>query len=346
MPDPTTHATWPMKELQFVAARQEQWNRWDRWLAQTGRRRAHGVPGDAGNAGDQPPFRADELAHGFRLLCRDLSLARDRNYSSTLVDALEERVLLAHQRLYGARGRGFAGLIQFVSRGFPAAVRREWRVVLLATLLFLGSMIAMLVLAQHRPDSVYALVPESNMEQFEAMYRPQARHPGAPLDGFSRYAFYVAHNVRIDFQCFAGGIAFGIGAIFYLLYNGLFAGAIAGHLTQLGYVHTFWGFVAGHSGPELMAAILSGACGLKLGWALVVPGARSRRRALVENARAVAPILYGAATMTVLAASIEAYWSPLDLPFPLKIGVGIALWLAFVLYFLAAGARPQPSGAP
>ena len=177
--------------------------------------------------------------------------------------------------------------------------------------------------------------------QFEEMYSPEAKHLGRPRSASSEWAMwgmYIGNNVGIDFQCFAGGIVFGIGAVFYMLYNGLVIGAIAGHLTQIGYIETFWGFVAGHSGFELTGAVLSGAAGLKIGLALIAPGNRSRVAALKDSARVAVGLLYGAAMLTFLAAFIEAFWSPgRDVPFEIKVGVGIFLWVLTWAYLLLAG---------
>jgi len=126
--------------------------------------------------------------------------------------------------------------------------------------------------------------------------------------------------------------------ILLALAGGLMIGAIAGHLTELGYIETFWGFVAGHSAFELTGAVLSGAGGLKLGLALIAPGNRSRAAALKENAGVAVRLVYGAAMLTFLAAFIEAFWSPgRDVPFEIKVGVGIFMWLLTWAYLLIAG---------
>ncbi|MDR2625523.1 MAG: stage II sporulation protein M, partial [Zoogloeaceae bacterium] len=132
------------------------------------------------------------------------------------------------------------------------------------------------------------------------MYAPETQRLGAlasaAADGqLAMLMYYIGHNVQIDFQCFAGGILFGLGSVFYLVFNGLTLGMVAGHLTEVGYVNTFWGFVAGHSAPELIGAVLSGAAGLKIGYALIAPGRRRRREALTEAARDAVRLLYGAA---------------------------------------------------
>lgn len=322
-----------LKELQFIERRQADWDAWDRWLD------ASPKQGEVRDAA----IPLAELPRAFRRLCRDLALARDRQYSAALADNLHRRVLAAHQRIYGApRPRG-SSVLEFVGSGFPALVRREWRVVLAAFLLFFLPAVLMLVAAQHFPDGVYLVISPEQAGQFQDMYSPDAKHLGRPRSASSEWAMwghYIANNVRIDFQCFAGGLAFGLGAVFFLLYNGLMIGAVAGHLTQLGYIETFWGFVAGHSAFELTGAVLSGAAGLRLGIALLAPGRLTRVAALKAAARDALGLIYGAAALTFLAAFIEAFWSPdRSVPVEIKYGAGVLLWLLTWGYLLLAGRR-------
>lgn len=324
-----------MKEIQFIEKRQAEWQAWDRYLASLRRKeRALAREGEIPLA---------KVPAAFRRLSRDLALARDRQYSAPLIEALHRRVLAAHQMIYGAGRAGGASLLAFIGADYPCLVRREWRVVLLATLLFFVPMLLGIAVLQWHPDAVFYLLSPDRVDQYQAMYSPQAVHLGRPRAASSQWmmwGYYIANNVRIDFQCFAGGIAFGIGAVFFMLYNGLMMGAVAGHLTQIGFVETFWGFVAGHSAFELIGAVISGAAGLKIGYALIAPGGRSRVSALKENALVAVRLMYGAAALTFMAAFIEAFWSPLrSVPFALKIGVGIALWLLTLAYLLLAGRR-------
>ncbi|MDR1662741.1 MAG: stage II sporulation protein M [Azoarcus sp.] len=284
-----------------------------------------------------------ELPASYRRLCHDLSLAHDRRYSSALTDVLQQRVLAAHQRVYGARRRLGERWLEFLAAGLPRLVRREWRVVLAAALLFFVPMLLTLGLLQIYPEGVYYLLPPEHVERYERMYAPDAARLGLPpsreaASQISMLAFYISNNVRIDFQCFAGGIAFGLGSAFFLIFNGLMIGATAGHLTRIGLIETFWGFAAGHSAPELIGMALSGAAGLRIGYALIAPGRLRRVDALKEAARDAVPLLYGAALMTFGAAFIEAFWSShRNLPFDLKVGAGIALWGALLAYFLLVG---------
>jgi uncharacterized membrane protein SpoIIM required for sporulation len=324
-----------VKELQFVERRQADWAAWDRWL--TPRKKGR----KSTDASEDTGIALADLSGSFRRLSLDLALARDRQYSAGLFDALHRRVLAAHQRIYGVARPRNGSALAFIGGGLPALVRREWRVVATAFLLFFLPLLIMLAALQHYPDAIYLVVSPEQAGQFEAMYSPDAKHVGRPPTAsgeWGMWGMYIANNVGIDFQCFAGGIAFGVGAVFYLLFNGLMIGAIAGHLTELGYIETFWGFVAGHSAFELTGAVLSGAAGLKLGLALIAPGNRSRAAALKENAGVAVRLVYGAAMLTFLAAFIEAFWSPgRDIPFEIKVGVGIFMWILTWAYLLLAG---------
>lgn len=321
-----------MKERPFIKRRQPEWQAWDRWL------KPDKVPPAVGQT-----IAAAELAHRFRRLCHDLALVRDREYSAAIADDLHRRVLAVHQRIYGAAQPTSDALLRFVGGDFPRLVRDEWRVVLSAAALFFLPLLLTVFAIPMFPDAVLLFLSEDTIREVEAMYAPTAAHLGRPLaasDEWAMWGFYVAHNVRIDFQAFAGGIAFAVGTVFYLLYNALFLGAIAGHLTQIGLGEAFWGFVAGHSAFELCGAVLSGAAGLKIGGAMLAPGRRTRLAALAESSRIAIRLVYGAVALTFLAAFIEAFWSPSrEVSTAIKIGIGALLWLLTLAYLGLAGRR-------
>jgi uncharacterized membrane protein SpoIIM required for sporulation len=152
------------------------------------------------------------------------------------------------------------------------------------------------------------------------------------------FGYYIMNNIGIAFQTFASGLLFGLGSLFFLLFNGLMIGAVAGHLTQIGYGETFWSFVVGHGAFELTAIALAGAAGLKIGWALLVPGRLPRAEALRIAAGSSVRLVGGVIVFLLLAAFIEAYWSSMALASPtLKYAVGAALWLLVLAYLLLAG---------
>jgi uncharacterized membrane protein SpoIIM required for sporulation len=115
---------------------------------------------------------------------------------------------------------------------------------------------------------------------------------------------------------------------------------VAGYLAHAGLGRQFWPFVSTHSALELPALVLAVGAGLHLGWQLLAPGRRSRRRALGDGAREAMPLVYGAALMDLLAAGIEAFWSANALvPAALKLAAAAILWTAVAGYCLLSGRR-------
>ncbi len=254
----------------------------------------------------------------------------------------------AHLAIHGARARRghgtFSALWDFIVAGFPSEVRREWPFVLASAVAFFGPFLAITAAIQWYPDFVYYLVSPETLARVQSMYAPGNMRLGAAREAdtdLAMFGFYIFNNVRIDLQCLAGGIFFGVGSLFFLVGNGVFLGAVAGHLTQVGYGENFWGFVAGHSAPELVGLVLAGAAGLRIGHALVAPGRLTRGAALRAAGRPAAVLVYGAAMLTVAAAVIEAFWSSrVSIPFEVKIGFGIAMDIV-VLSLLAFGGRSR-----
>jgi len=292
---------------------------------------------------DQPKksqFPPAEMPQRYRRICQHLALAADRQYSPELVDRLNRLALRGHHALYRNRRRQSQRVFEFLLAGFPALVRAEWRLVLAAALLFFGPLLALIAVLQSYPEFVHYLLEPGQIASFHQMYDPANRRLGSREADSSlmMFGFYIWNNIRIGFQTFAGGLAAGVGSIWFLGANGVVIGAVAGYLTQVGYTQTFWSFVAGHSSLELLAIVFSGAAGLRLGMALIAPGNVSRRAALVAAARPAVRLMYGAAMMFLAAAFVEAFWSPItEVPFQTKIAVGAAGWALLLLYFVFAG---------
>jgi uncharacterized membrane protein SpoIIM required for sporulation len=113
----------------------------------------------------------------------------------------------------------------------------------------------------------------------------------------------------------------------------LYIGSIAGHLTRLDFVDTFYPFVVGHGAFELTAIVFSGAAGLKLGYSILNPGQFSRLNALRLAGRDAIPMLYGIVLMLIIAAFMEAFWSSnASLAINVKYTVGAICWLLVLLY--------------
>ena len=319
-----------MKQSLFESRYQAQWRAFAEQLKQLEQGKAK--PGDV-----------VDFPHQYRCLCQHLALAQERGYSSYLVDPLQQLALRGHQQLYRHRRQLGTTVLGFVLADFPRVVRQQWRFVLMASLLFFGSLLGIALLVYLFPDLIYSIVSPQQVAEMQAMYDPAASRLGraaerASSEDWMMFGYYVMHNTGIAFQTFAAGLLFGLGSVFFLIFNGLVIGAVSGHLTEIGYGQTFWSFVIGHGAFELTAIALAGAAGLQLGWALIAPGRLTRGEALRLAAHSSVQLLCGVMLFLLIAAFIEAYWSSTTGITPrIKYLVGAALWLLVIAYLSLAG---------
>jgi uncharacterized membrane protein SpoIIM required for sporulation len=319
-----------MKQSLFESQQQSTWQAFSAQL-------------DALERGKADSQQCHNFAADYRRLCQHLALAQSRGYSSHLVEHLQQLAMRGHQQFYRHRSPLGGQLLGFILAGFPRLVRAEWRFVAVASLLFFGSLLAMGLLVYLVPELVYSLIGTEQVAEMEQMYDPDARRIGRfgerdSGDDWMMFGYYIMNNIGIAFQTFASGLLLGLGSLFFLLFNGLMIGAVAGHLTQIGYGETFWSFVVGHGAFELTAIALAGAAGLKLGWALLAPGRLPRGEALRLAAGHSVRLVGGVIVFLLLAAFIEAYWSSMSLASPvIKYWVGAGLWLLVLSYLLLAG---------
>jgi uncharacterized membrane protein SpoIIM required for sporulation len=281
-----------------------------------------------------PGARTAEL---YRRACEQLALARARTYPAYIVERLERLTADGHQLIYHRREFGLARLRDMALFEFPEAVRAHKWYVAVAALTFLLPTLVVGVLVYRQPELILSVVGSDTAASFEEMYSPAADSIGRVREAttdWMMFGYYVRNNISVAFQCFAGGLFFGIGSLFFLAYNGLFGGAIGGYLTARGLSSTFYSFIVTHSAFELTAIVLSGAAGMRLGHALIAPGQLTRRQALVQATHESAMLLYGIAGMLLVAAGIEAFWSSARwLPAPVKYGVACVCWTAVLCYF-------------
>ena len=286
----------------------------------------------------------------YRRLCHQLALAKHRRYSPQLVNRLNRIVLQSHHRLYQHKQLHRSQLLQFVARDFPVALRNHRYYIYGAALLFVLPLLVMGIACYFDEELIFSMMPSATVEQMEDMYDPARNALGRQRESdtdLMMFGYYIKNNIGVSFRTFAGGVLFGLGSIFFLVYNGLHIGAIAGHLTRVGYGGAFYPFVVGHGAFELTAIVFSGAAGLKLGFALLMPGSYRRLDALRGAAREAAPIVYGAMLMLVLAAFLEAFWSSSStLPTTVKYGVGALFWSCVTAYCLFAGKAYGPQSHP
>ena len=261
---------------------------------------------------EQRNLDPDRFLALYRLCCEHLALARARNFPLHVIEHLSSITSRAHQIIYRQSDVGLARVARALLEDFPAMVRRLWAYSAIAAALLMIPTVAIAIATYLHPDLILSIVDRRTAEEFEQMYSPAARAIGRPRDiasDWMMFGFYIKNNIGIAFQCYATGVVFGLGSLYFLVANGVFGGGIAGYIASLGNGSTFFPFVATHSAFELTAIILCGGAGLRIGQSVLLPGRLTRVAALELAARETSLIVFGAAVMLLIAAAVEAFWS-------------------------------------
>ncbi|CAN91550.1 MULTISPECIES: stage II sporulation protein M [Sorangium] len=314
---------------EFVAARRPDWQELDRLLLH-----------DSGSLAKKDGAAISRLAALYRSLCTDLMRARAARYTPDLTAYLDALAARAHAALYGAEPFRLPDIVSFFTRDFPRALRANGRFFAIACALFFLPSLVGIAGALASDEFATHVLPSPVLQGMAQMYSEGLNGRDAGTDT-GMAGFYVFNNVGIAFRCFATGVLFGAGSIFFLIYNGLFTGTVVGHVMSVGHGGNIWTFMCSHAPFELTAIVIAGGAGLEMGYALVETRGRTRVGSLRRAAPSIVRQILGAAAMLLIAAGIEGFWSPSGLPPPVKWAASGVFSLLIVLYLALAGRPAQ-----
>ncbi|MEW5930495.1 MAG: stage II sporulation protein M [Gemmatimonadota bacterium] len=289
-----------------------------------------------------PEHEVSRFAALYREVAADLARARTYGGSPELVYALERWVGTGHNLLYRPPRRSWRLLRRWLSAGFPALVRLRWRpIALAAAFLYLPAVVSFAAIRAD-PPRAREVLPAEMMIRAEEARRKEAAGEGyveipetaMPVMG----AGIIANNVQVAFVAFAGGILAGLGTAASLVFNGVFFGAVFGAFANVGASLHLWTFVLPHGVIELTAICIAGGAGFLLAAAVLLPGRRTRREALVRRGREAVSLLGGTVVLLLVAGTIEGFVSPAPLPRPLKLALA-ALFAALLVAYLGLAGR-------
>jgi uncharacterized membrane protein SpoIIM required for sporulation len=139
----------------------------------------------------------------------------------------------------------------------------------------------------------------------------------------------MANNLGVGFKTYAASILPVVGTIDALMPSALQFGAINALIVKYHMTLKLWSFVAVHGVIEFTAIL-----------ALLVPGERTRREALLERGATAIKLLAGCIPMLVIAGLIEGFISPTPIHPAFKFAVSGATAVGLLLYLRT----PNPEG--
>jgi uncharacterized membrane protein SpoIIM required for sporulation/ketosteroid isomerase-like protein len=326
----------------LVAQNEAKWSRFAARLADAQRRGLRGMSGDevAGFVADYRDIATD--------LARLTTAAKGREIDALF--RLSRLVAGGHNLLYRQERVAARAMGRFLFVTVPAELRRSALPILAAALLFFGSGAIAWIGVLRQPPLAEELVGAGMIDRVEqdVARARQGDRRYIDVEDFTRPILssqVISNNVQVAFFVFASGLTAGIFTVLILLMNGISIGAVLGLFASRGIGDVIGGFVIAHSVFELSAICIAAGAGFIIAGAILLPGARTRREALVIQGRRALRLLAGAAMLLLFAGLIEGLISPRpDLPTAFKIAVAVACALLLLVYVtLGRGASPDAS---
>jgi len=284
---------------------------------------------------------ADELLRLYQATSAHLSLIRSLAPESGLSASLSAALAQARTRFTGARSNFTADLARFFVVALPAALYRlTWLTLACGTVFVLvGGAYALWIGSS--PDALRSLASDSTVRQYveEDFIGYYSENPAASFAG----AVWT-NNAWISAQAVALGIT-GIWVPMILFNNAQGVGIAAGIFAATGKSDVFFSYILPHGLMELTAVFIACAAGLRIFWAMVSPGPRTRGRAVAEEGRSLITVALGLVLVLFVSGLVEGFVTPSQLPVWAKIGIGSAVLALYWLYVLVWGRRAYLAGA-
>ena len=307
----------------FITRNQADWARLEQ-LSRAARRSPRNL---------QPP-ELDELVRLYQRVSGHLSTARAAFGDPGLLARLNQIVGEANATIYGRRARAGSSFRRFFTRTFPAAVWSSRRfLVAAAACMFVPALAVGIWLANS--DAALDLAISETEQQAILESEFEDYYSSAPAAQFSTEV--LVNNIRVSIFAFALG---GLGCVLaaaLLATNGVNVGAMGALFVANGQGGKFFGLILPHGLLELTAVTIAGAAGLRIGWALLVPGDRTRADALAEEGRRSVVLVLGCMLAFVTAGIIEGFVTPSTLPTSVRVLIGVLVEVAFLIWVLGIG---------
>ena len=133
------------------------------------------------------------------------------------------------------------------------------------------------------------------------------------------------NNLRVSLLALAGGFTGGLLTAYFLAYNGALFGALGAFEWKAGGLGSFLSLTMPHGLLELSCVAVAGGAGFVIAKALIDPGMQTRAQALERAVPLLGSAVLSVAMFLLVAATTEGIITPLDLPTPLALTVGVVL---------------------
>jgi uncharacterized membrane protein SpoIIM required for sporulation len=330
-----TSSAGALRSQRFRAEREEQWRDLEALLDRAEKRGVRALS-------DAELLRIPGL---YQATLSALSVARATSLDRVMTEYLESLSARAYYFVYGARTPLMTRIGRFFSHDWPASVRDQFGQTLLCAAVLLVSAILAYVMVMADSEWYYAFVngglaqgrdPTADPALLrETLYGGTSDDQLDELSVFSTFLF--THNTRVAILAFALGFAFAAPSIMLMSATGLMMGAMIAVFANAGLGFEMGGWLSIHGVTEILAVVLAGAAGLRIGWAVAFPGNRTRLDAAAAEGRRGGVVMIGCVIMLAIAGLLEGFGRQLVEDDITRYAFGAVTGLIWAAYFGLAG---------
>jgi uncharacterized membrane protein SpoIIM required for sporulation len=283
----------------------------------------------------------DELVDLYQRVSTHLSMVRSASADPVIVGRLSGLVARARSAVTGAHAPLWSEFTRFWTVSFPLVAYQTWRWWLSTAVVFFAVAGLIGVWVAGNPEVQSAIGTPTDIarlvnEDFASYYSEN------PAGSFALRVWI--NNSFVAAQCIAFAIALGIPIPYVLFQNAANLGVTGGLMFNADKGDLFLGLLTPHGLLELTAVFLAAAAGMRLGWSVVAPGDRPRGQVLAERGRGMIPVAVGLAVVLLVSGLIEALVTPSPFPTFVRIAIGVAAEVAFLVYVVHFGRRAVRAG--
>ncbi|GIU82182.1 MAG: stage II sporulation protein M [Acidobacteria bacterium] len=292
-----------------------------------------------------PREQIRELGWLYQRVTADLAIARAESNNPRVISYLNSLAIRAHGKIYRTEHEILGTIKKFYLEDFPKTFRETFNYTLFAFIVFMTVAIISFFLAYTDHKFVQAADLEwvrgsaANNQKWWESINPYNQLASSQI---------MTNNIMVAFRAFAYGAFLGFGSIYILALNAMLIGGVFGvcYATNPAFGNELATFVVGHGVIELSCIFIAGGAGTMIGHSIIAPGDLKRIDALKKAGVKTIRLVFGCASLLVVAGIIEGFISPSSLPAWFKYLVGISTGIAMYSYLFLVGKDKNSSSTP
>jgi uncharacterized membrane protein SpoIIM required for sporulation len=265
----------------------------------------------------------DEVAKRFTYLVDDLSYAKTFYPFSNTVKYINSIAANIYLSIYRNKKEKSHRIITFWTTELPLIIRKKHGTLLFTFLFFVAFLAIGIFSAKYDQTFIRAILGDGYVDMTERNIA-NGDPFGVYKDGNELFMFlYIAiNNIRVSFFCFAAGIFFSVGTLYFLFFNSLMLGAFEYMFFQhgLGFSSILVVFI--HGTLEISALVIASCAGLVLGNSIIFPKTFARKQSLLRGGKDGIKIVIGLVPIFMIAAFFEGFVTRYT---------GMPLWLSLTI---------------